>query len=188
MLNKVSCTRLFAQNGSHFLRKWFLLNSFGGNVLLRGELQIDAKNSNFENFKSALYMKSGSMFWDIAENVTITGIPISSFLRIYITASSPVSYTYFCLWRVNKKEPRGETPQMCFTYGKALGQKSDKTHCSNPCVFSVYMCNAVSKSIILLLSFCKRYWLVPWMSVQRIRHEKRYAYFFFDDRGYLLTN
>ena len=26
-----------------------------------GELQIDAKNSNFENFKSALYMKSGSM-------------------------------------------------------------------------------------------------------------------------------
>ena len=32
-----------------------------GNVLLRGELQIDANNSYFENFESALYMKSGSM-------------------------------------------------------------------------------------------------------------------------------
>ena len=29
-----------------------------GNVLLRGELQINAINSNFDNFKSALYVKS----------------------------------------------------------------------------------------------------------------------------------
>ena len=39
-----------------------------GNVLLRGELQIDAINSKFENFESSLYMKSVSMplnisFW-----------------------------------------------------------------------------------------------------------------------------
>ena len=30
-------------------------------MLLRGKLQIDAVNSNFENFKSSLYMKSMSM-------------------------------------------------------------------------------------------------------------------------------
>ena len=33
------------------------------NVLLGGELQTDAKNSNFEIFESTLYMKSGSMPW-----------------------------------------------------------------------------------------------------------------------------
>ena len=32
-----------------------------GNVLLGGKLQIGAKNSNFETFESALYMKSVSM-------------------------------------------------------------------------------------------------------------------------------
>ena len=32
-----------------------------GNVLLRGELQIDVINSNIENFESTLYMKSVSM-------------------------------------------------------------------------------------------------------------------------------
>ena len=32
-----------------------------GNVLLYRKLQIYAKNSNFENFESALYMKSMSM-------------------------------------------------------------------------------------------------------------------------------
>ena len=32
-----------------------------GNVLLGGRLQIGAKNSNFEIFESALYMKSVSM-------------------------------------------------------------------------------------------------------------------------------
>ena len=32
-----------------------------GNALLGGKLQIGAKNSNFEIFESALYMKSVSM-------------------------------------------------------------------------------------------------------------------------------
>ena len=32
-----------------------------GNVILREELQTDVKNSNFENFGSALYLKSVSM-------------------------------------------------------------------------------------------------------------------------------
>ena len=36
-----------------------------GNVLLGGNLQIDAKNSNFDNFERALYMKSVSMSLNI---------------------------------------------------------------------------------------------------------------------------
>ena len=35
--------------------------SFGENVVLRGELRKDAKNSNLENFENALYSKSGSI-------------------------------------------------------------------------------------------------------------------------------
>ena len=47
---------------SHFKRKWFQPNSFGEMCYFnRGELQIDAINSNFENFESSLYMKSVSM-------------------------------------------------------------------------------------------------------------------------------
>ena len=43
-----------------------------GNVLLGGKLQIGAKNSNFEIFESALYMKSVSMplsmFFALSQN------------------------------------------------------------------------------------------------------------------------
>ena len=60
MLNKFSDTRNFAENGYDFIRKWFLLNPWG-NVLFGEKLHIDAKNSNFKNFESTLYMKSGSM-------------------------------------------------------------------------------------------------------------------------------
>ena len=42
-----------------------------GNVLLGGKLQIGAKNSNFEFFESALYMKSVSM-------------PLKGFAAMYI--------------------------------------------------------------------------------------------------------
>ena len=36
-------------------------NFLWGNVLQGGKLQIDANNSNFDSFESALYMKSVSM-------------------------------------------------------------------------------------------------------------------------------
>ena len=39
-----------------------------GSVLLRGDLQKYAKNSNFENFQSALYSTSVSMPLSIAVN------------------------------------------------------------------------------------------------------------------------
>ena len=49
------------ENCSYSTLKWFLLFFPLGNVLFGGELQIDAINSNFEIFESALYMKSGRM-------------------------------------------------------------------------------------------------------------------------------
>ena len=72
-----------------------------------------------------------------------------------------------------------EIDQLVPTYGKVLGQTSDKLHCSNPCVFSVYMCNATFKSMILLSNFCKRYWLIPWLSVQRKQTRKEVCLLFF---------
>ena len=48
-----------------------------------------------------------------AENVPIIGIPILIFLCIYITASSPVSHTYFCPRRENKKELSLKLHNMC---------------------------------------------------------------------------
>ena len=46
MWNKFSDTRIHAKNSYYFIRKWFLLNPFGGNRLLGEKLQRDAKNSN----------------------------------------------------------------------------------------------------------------------------------------------
>ena len=67
-------------------------------------------------------------FWDTAENVTITGIPISNFLCIYITASSPVSHTYFCPRRENKKQPWGKFVQNVSGGQGQLVAESEKTH------------------------------------------------------------
>ena len=44
----------------------------------------------------------------IAENVLISGIPILIFLCIFITASSPVSLSYFCPRSENNKQPWGK--------------------------------------------------------------------------------
>ena len=53
-----------------------------GNVILRGELQIDAINSNFQNFESALYMKSVSMPLSFNSKIIITiNFTFFSFLK-----------------------------------------------------------------------------------------------------------
>ena len=59
-------------------------------------------------------------FGDMAENVKLIGIPINNFLCIYIIASSPVLHTLFCLWRVNKKLPQGETSQNTFQRSRSI--------------------------------------------------------------------
>ena len=52
----------FCEYCSNFMLKLFQSTFLLGNVLLRGELKFtDATKSNFENFESALYMKSGSV-------------------------------------------------------------------------------------------------------------------------------
>ena len=60
---------------------------------------------------------------DMAENVKLIGIPINDFLCTYIIASSPGLHTLFCLWRVNKKLPQGETSQNTFQRSRSISWK-----------------------------------------------------------------
>ena len=62
-------------------------------------------------------------FGDMAENVKLIGIPINNFLCIYIIASSPGLHTLFCLWRVNKTLPQGETSQNAFQRSRSISWK-----------------------------------------------------------------
>ena len=62
-------------------------------------------------------------FGDMAENVKFIGIPIYNFLCIYIIASSPGLHTLFCLCRVNKKLPQGETSQNTFQRSRLISWK-----------------------------------------------------------------
>ena len=61
-------------------------------------------------------------FGDVAENVKLIGKPINN-LCIYIIASSPGLHTLFCLWRVNKKLPQGETSQNTFQRSRSISLK-----------------------------------------------------------------
>ena len=64
-----------------------MLNSLNRDVLLRGKLQTDAKNFNFEIFESALYMKiSEYAFEFIPQNFDVymyTGFQIWQFSVMY---------------------------------------------------------------------------------------------------------
>ena len=64
-----------------------------------------------------------------AENLPISGIglPILIFLCIFITASSPVSHSYFCPRRENKKQPWGKIVQHCVS-GVKVDQLRMKIH------------------------------------------------------------
>ena len=53
-------------------------------------------------------------FGDITKSVKLNGIPENNFLYIFIITSSPGVHTFFCLWRVNKKLPKGKTSQNVF--------------------------------------------------------------------------
>ena len=66
------------------------------------------------------HLQTPCSFGDMAENVKLIGIPINNFLCIYIIASSPGLHTLFCLWRVNKKLPQGETSQNTFQRSRSI--------------------------------------------------------------------
>ena len=51
----------------------------------------------------------------IAENVPISDIPILIFICIFITVSSPVSYTYFCPGKKIKSNLEVKLYKMCLT-------------------------------------------------------------------------
>ena len=53
-------------------------------------------------------------FGDITKSVKLNGIPENNLLCIFIIASSPRVHTFFCLWRVDKNFPQGETSQNAF--------------------------------------------------------------------------
>ena len=59
-------------------------------------------------------------FGDIPKMVKLIGIPENNFLCIFITASSPGVRTFFCLWKVNKKLPQGETSQNAFQRSRSI--------------------------------------------------------------------
>ena len=61
MLNKFSDTRILAKMAFISYKEMVFAKFLWGNVLLGGKLEIDVKNSNFDIFNSALYMKSVSM-------------------------------------------------------------------------------------------------------------------------------
>ena len=61
-----------------------------------------------------------SSFGDITKGVKLNGIPENNFLCIFIIASSPGVHTFFCLWRVNKKLPQGETSQNVFQRSRSI--------------------------------------------------------------------
>ena len=72
-----------------------------GNVLLRGELRKDATNSNFENFESTLYSKSGSMPPLSQSNLKFPSCQTAINLLLIDTCRHPLNYTSY---RVNVSE------------------------------------------------------------------------------------
>ena len=62
-------------------------------------------------------------FGDMTKNMKLIGIPANNFLCIFIIASPPGVHTLFCLWRVNKKLPHGETSQNAFQRSRSINEK-----------------------------------------------------------------
>ena len=58
-------------------------------------------------------------FGDITKSVKLIGIPENN-LCIFIIASFPGVHTFFCLWRVHKKLPQGETSQNAFQRSRSI--------------------------------------------------------------------
>ena len=62
-------------------------------------------------------------FGDMTKNVKLIGIPENNFLCVFLIASPPGVHTFFCLWRVNKNLPQGETSQKAFQRSRSINYK-----------------------------------------------------------------
>ena len=81
---------------------------------------IPNENQYFSNCKSKFRLQILCSFGDITKSVKLNGIPENNFLCIFIIASSPGLHTFFCLWRVNKMLPQGETSQNAFQRSRSI--------------------------------------------------------------------
>ena len=69
-----------------------------------------------QNFSFKFFCSFGGM----TKFVKLNGIPENNFLCTFIITSSPGVHTFFCLWRVNKKLPQGETSQNTFHRSRSI--------------------------------------------------------------------
>ena len=94
----------------------------------------------------------------MTKSVKLIGIPENNFLCIFILASSQGVYTFFCLWRVNKKLPQGETSQNAFQRSRSISYKWKKlknTHVKmGISTFNTYVPVSGTQSMLFLLLFC----------------------------------
>ena len=81
---------------------------------------ISNENPYFSNSKSESSASNSLSFGVITKSVKLNGIPENNFLCIFIIASSPGVHAFFCLWRVNKKLPQGETSQNAFQGSRSI--------------------------------------------------------------------
>ena len=79
---------------------------------------ISNESPYFSDCKSKFQLQILCSFGDITKSMKLN--PETNFLCIFIIASSPGVHTFFCLWRVNKKLPRGETSQNEFQRSRSI--------------------------------------------------------------------
>ena len=84
---------------------------------------ISNESPYFSSCKSKISASILCRFGDMTKNVKLIGIPENNFLCIFRIASSPGMHTLFCLWRVNKKLPQGETSQNAFQRSRSINKK-----------------------------------------------------------------
>ena len=72
---------------------------------------VSNESPYFSHYNSKISASNSLYFGSYSRKLLISGIPILIFLCIFITASSPVSYSYFCPRRENKKQPWGKIVQ-----------------------------------------------------------------------------
>ena len=109
-----------------FCQLWYVYYSyFKGPIPPRAQLevvhflyQMKAHIFLFANPKFQLQILCS--FGDITKNVKLNGIPENSFLCMFTIASLPGMHNFFCLWRVNKKLPQGETTQNAFQRSRSI--------------------------------------------------------------------
>ena len=120
----------FSQYICHLWAKEFLDSNFKGpyadHILIpRAQPEvvhflISNESPYFFSCKSKISASNSLQFWRCNKNVKLNGIQENNFLFIFIITSSPGVHTFFCLWRINKKLPQGQTSQNAFQRSRSI--------------------------------------------------------------------